>query len=206
MGGSHAGSRHGRRGLTIYLAAALLALAAATPVAAAKRADAPRIDALEVRMEGDSRIAVSFRVANGLAGKEMERIRSGLPVEQRHRVEIVSKRALGLWSAKVHSRVRVDTSAVYDSLTGRYELTRTLEVGPGKNRPPRIQEESRTTESLDEVRSWMTEFGSLPSLDLPDAVPRARLRVRVSSTLGRRFVLYLFPDKLTVSAEQPLEP
>jgi hypothetical protein len=191
--------------LTGRLAAALLPLVAVAPAAASKGAEAPRIEALEVR-QVDDRIEVSFRVVNGLALKETERIRSGLPVRQRHRVEVVSKRAVPLWPAKVHRGLRIDTSAVYDSLTGRYELTRKLAIGGRKNLPPLVREDRRATESFDEVRSWMTEFDALPPLELPDSAANARLRVRVSSTLRRRFVLYVFPGKVSVSAERRLEP
>jgi hypothetical protein len=191
--------------VTRTLAAGLLVLClAAAPIEAAKRADEPRIDPLDARRAGD-RIDVSFHVANGLAAETLDRIRSGLPVAQRHRVEVLGRRAIPLWPAKVHARLRIDTSAVYDSLTRRFDLKRSIQIGPRKKKTT-VVEEHHSTDSIEEVRSWMTEFDVLPALELPEAAQGARLRVRVESTLGRRFVFYMFPARLTVSAERKLEP
>jgi hypothetical protein len=187
------------------LAAGLLLLCAAAPVEAADQSRKPRIDPLDARRL-DERVSISFHVANGLAADTLDRIRSGLPVAQRHTVEVLGRRSVPLWPAKVHTRMRIDTSAVYDSLTRRYDLTRTIRLGPKKKKQATLAEEHHSTDSIDEVRSWMTEFDVLPELELPEAALDARLRVRVESTLGRRFVLYMFPARLSVSAERKLEP
>jgi hypothetical protein len=182
--------------VTRTLAVGLLVLClAAAPIEAAKRADEPRIDPLDAQ-RGDDRIDVSFHVANGLAADALDRIRSGIPVAQRHRVEVLGRRAVPL---------RIDTSAVYDSLTRRFDLKRSIQIGPRKKQAT-VVEEQFSTDSIEEVRSWMTEFDVLPALELPEAAQGARLRVRVESTLGRRFVFYMFPARLTVSAERKLEP
>ena len=52
----------------------------------------------------------------------------------------------------------------------------------------------------------MTEFDRLPALELPERARGAKLRVRVRSTLGRRYVMFLFPARIDVSAERSLEP
>ena len=44
----------------------------------------------------------------------------------------------------------------------------------------------------------------MPALTVPDAAGTARLRVRVESTLGRRFVFYMFPARLKLTAERRL--
>ena len=191
--------------MTRTLAAGLLLLClAAAPIEAAKRADEPRIDPLDAQRTGD-RIDVSFHVANGFAADTLDKVRSGLPVIHRHRVEVLGRRSVPLWPAKVHARLRIDTSAVYDSLTRRFDLKRSIRIGPRKKQGSLV-EEHHSTDSVEEVRSWMTEFDVLPALELPEAARAARLRVRVESTLGRRFVLYMFPARLTVSAERKLEP
>lgn len=188
-----------------FLAAGLLLLFfAAATTEAAKRNDEPRIDPLDVRRIGD-RIDVRFHVANGLPADTVERIRSGIPVAHRHRVEVLGRRAVPLWPAKVHARLRIDTSAVYDSLTRRFDLQRSIRVGLRKKNAT-VVEERDSTDSIEEVRAWMTEFDTLPPLELPEAARGSRLKVRVESTLGRRFVLYMFPARLTVSAERKLEP
>jgi len=66
--------------------------------------------------------------------------------------------------------------------------------------------ERRTTELTEEARSWMTEIDEIPPLDLPPDEPHVRLRVRVESAFDRKYVLYLFPSRRTVSAERPVEP
>lgn len=204
MGRKQARSRRGGRGVTRTLVAGLLLCLATAPIAAAKRADQPRIDPLDAHRAGD-RIDVSFHVANAFSEDTLDRIRSGLPVAHRHRVEVLGRRTVPLWPAKVHARLRIDTSAVYDSLTGRFNLKRSIQIGPRKKKAS-VVDEHYSTDSVDEVRSWMTEFDRLPALELPEAAQEARLRVRVESTLGRRFVLYMFPARLTVSAERKLEP
>jgi hypothetical protein len=189
------------------LAAGLLLLCcAAAPADAAKSPARPCIDPLDVRRH-DDRVAVSFHVANGLGEDTLGRIRAGLPVAQRHRVDILGRRSAPLWTAKVHARMRIDTSAVYDSLTHRYDLERTIRLMPRKQKKQAIvTKQHQSTDSIAEVRAWMTEFDALPPLELPESALDARLRVRVESTLGRRFVLYMFPARLTVSAERKLEP
>jgi hypothetical protein len=193
--------------LTGRIAAAVLPLIlAVAPAEAAKQSDEPRIEALEVERL-DDRVVVSFRVTNGLTADALDRIRSGLPVAQRHKVEVVGRRAVSLWPAKVYRRLRIDTAAVFDSLTRRYELTRKIEVLPRKKKqPPVLAEEHHATDSIEEVRSWMTEFQELPTIELPASALTSRLRVRVESMLGRRFVFYMFPARLKVSAEHNLEP
>jgi hypothetical protein len=191
--------------VTGRLAAVGLLLGLATaPIEAAKRPDQPRIEPFVAERSSD-RIDVSFHVANGVAPETLDRIRSGLLVTQRHRVEVLGRRPVPLWPAKLHARLQIETSAVYDTLTRRFELRRTLRVGMRKKRATVI-EEQRSTDSVEEVRSWMTEFDTLPALELPETVREIRLRVRIVSTLARRFAFYVFPSKVTVSAERKLEP
>jgi hypothetical protein len=172
-------------------------------VGAAEPEARPRIDPLEVQRLGDS-VQVAFRLTFGLAEEEIERLHSGLAVTHRHVVEVLGRRPVPLWPAREQGRLRVETTAVFDSLTGRYELTRTLQVGLRKNAVETV--ENRSSTSLDDVRAWMTVFEDLPPLDLEPTARDIRLRVRVESTLWRHFFLYLFPAKLTVSAERALEP
>jgi hypothetical protein len=189
-----------------FAAAVLLLAVIAAPAAVADKSDKPRIDLLEVRRE-DDRVVVSFHVPNALADETLERLHSGLPVEHRHRVELVARRSMPLWPAKVLGRVRVDTSAVFDRLTLRFELSRSVRAGPRDSKKWVVVDEQRhSTASVDEVREWMTHFDALPALDLPESARGSRLRVRVESTLDRRFVWYMFPSKLTLSAERKLAP
>ena len=102
--------------------------------------------------------------------------------------------------------MRIVTTAVYDSLTQRYELLRTIELGKRRDRGLPPLEQRTQTESIEEMRVWMTEFDKLPALELPESARDVQLRVRVRSTLGRHYVFFLFPARIDVSAERRLEP
>ncbi len=102
--------------------------------------------------------------------------------------------------------MRIVTTAVYDSLTQRYELLRTIELGKRRDRDPPPLEQRTQTDSIEQMRDWMTEFDQLPDLELPETARDAQLRVRVRSTLGRHYVLFLFPARIDVLAERRLEP
>jgi len=183
----------------------LLALAAAPAQDARESAKGkPRLELSEARRDG-GRVAVSFRLANVLDEEALEQMRSGVPVVYRHRLEVLGRRRV-FWPSKEHASMRIVTSAVYDSLTQRYELLRTIEPGKRRDRGRPPLEERTQTESIEKVRAWMTEFDQLPALELPGTARDVPLRVRVHSTLGRHYVLFLIPTRIDVSAERRLEP
>lgn len=190
------------------LEGALLALALIAAGGSTSFAGSPakaRIGELQVSSDGE-RVSVSFRVEQAVGDDTLAKIESGLVVEQRHRIEVIARRSVPLWTGKAIAKLRVDTSAVYDTLTRRFDLLRTTRVWPGETgKWSVVAEESHSTTSPEEVREWMSVFDSLPALELPAAAGDARLKLRVESTLGRRFVWYLFPSKLTASAEQKLD-
>ena len=124
----------------------------------------------------------------------------------RHRVEVLGRRTAAPWPSKRHASMRIVSTAVYDSLIQRYELLRTIELGKRRDRGRPPVEERTQTESIEQMRAWMTEFDQLPALELPETARDAQLRVRVRSILGRRYVLFLFPSRIDVSAERRLEP
>ncbi len=160
-----------------------------------------RLELSETRRDG-GRVAVSFRLANVLGTEALEQMRSGVPVVYRHRVQVLG----APWRSKEHASMRIVTTAVYDSLTQRYELLRTIELGQRRDQDHPPLEVRTQTESIEEMRVWMTEFDQLPALELPETAPDAQLRVRVRSILGRHYVLFLFPARIDVSAERRLEP
>ena len=189
--------------------ALLATIAGLSSVAAAQPSDEsrvkPRIESLETRREGSS-LLVSFRVAHGLTPQVQDRIHSGIPVTLRHRVEVVMPRG-ALWPSKTLTRVVIDTTATFDSLTEKYELARRVEVSRrSKKEPPLVLESAESTRSQTQMEAWMTEFDELPPLDLAGAKPGARLRVQVESQIGRRYFLFVIPTRHTVSFEHNLEP
>lgn len=179
--------------------AGLLLALAADPA----RGAGPHIDPLNLSWDG-SRLAVSYRVADGLSEEALERVRSGIPITFRHRAEVLRRRPVPLWPAKVASRTLIEATAAYDSLTRRFELRRTIERVQGATTAG--DEQRTSTESEDEMRAWMTEFPETLVFDRQTSPREGRLRLRVESALGRRFVLLIFPTTVIVSAEQRLEP
>jgi hypothetical protein len=178
-----------------------LALLLAGVAQGAGKSEKPVIDGLTAQLEQD-RVLVSFRVANGLSDEALEKIHSGIPVTFRHRVELLSRRSFPLPS-KVLSRAVIETRAEYDSLTQRYSLFRTFIFrGRQKNPDAEPERESLVTQATEDVRAWMTEFADL-SLAAP-VTPKGRLKVQVESALGRRYILLIFPGRLSASAEYRL--
>jgi len=165
----------------------------------------PRLEVSEARRSGDH-AAVSFRLANVLGAEALEQMRSGVPVVFRHRVEVLARRSAAPWPSKRHASMHIVTSAVFDSLTQRYELSRTIDLGNRHGLDSSPLEERSQTDSIERMRVWMTEFDQLPVLQLPETTRDSQLRVRVRSTLGRHYIFFLFPARISVSAERGLEP
>lgn len=161
----------------------------------------PVIDGLTARLDQD-RVLVSFRVTNGLSDEALEKIHSGIPVTFRHRVDLLMRRSFPLPS-KVLSRAVIETRAEYDSLTKRYTLFRNFTFRGKKKPESQPEHQTRTTRATDEVRAWMTEVDDL-LLAVPGTAEERRLRVQVDSALGRRYVLLIFPGRISASAEYRL--
>jgi hypothetical protein len=155
--------------------------------------------------ENRDRATVSFRIENGLSEDALEKIHSGIAVDLSYRLRMTSKR-WALFPRKEEARTRIEVVAAYDSLTGQYELTRTIEIRSGRkrDRPPPIVE-SRETTSRDEMRRWMTEFEEIPLYDPGHPFEGTGLRVKLDSDLGRRYVMLVFPATIDASAEFDLE-
>lgn len=182
----------------------LLALPAPSPAAVGEaQAGRPRAGPLQLRRDGE-RLLVSYRVLDGLSAEALERIHSGIPVTFRHRVEVLSNRTLPWLPDKVHARAWLESTASYDSLTRRYALHRRFESRQ-KGRATVVYEQQHSTALEQEMRSWMTELSELPILELDRVGNDNRLRVRVESSFDRRYLLFLIPWSVKVSAEMQLE-
>ena len=188
----------------LCLVAGMLLQLSPGPVAAASKKPHVRIDGLEATLEHD-RATVSFRVTNGLSENAIERIHSGIEVEFEHRVEIVARRSF-LMPAERLAQTMIRTRAAYDSLTGRYSLYRTLNF---RTRPRNTVEplnDFLSTDSFEEMRRWMVELKEIPVFDPSRSLDGKKLRVRVRSNVGRRYVLLIFPSAIDAHAEQGLSP
>ena len=92
-------------------------------------------------------------------------------------------------------------------MTRRYDLLRRVEHRMRqKKQGPLTEEQRKLTDSLEEMRDWMTRFDEIPVFDPTRELRGRAMRVRVEVNLGRRYVLFVFPGTRSVSAETPLGP
>jgi hypothetical protein len=200
------------RSVTRKLLFGMMSLALlATPLTAADgpgEGAKPGIDGLSARLD-DNRALVSFHVSGAIGPETEELIHSGIPVLFRHKLEVLAKRNFPVLPlpARVLARTVVETRVEYDSLTRRYDLLRSIDHKSSKKKlKPPVEETKLVTDSLDEVRSWMTELEEIAVYDPSRMLRGERLRVHVEVSLGRRYVLLIFPGTLSTSAEIPLGP
>jgi hypothetical protein len=183
-----------------------LALVSPQPTPQPPERAKPKIVGLAATLE-DDRAVVSYRVSGGLSDEAEERIHSGISVALRHRIDVQAKRGIPLMPARTMARTIVETRVEYDSLTRRYDLVRKIEHKlKRKKMGPLGEEQRRITDSVDEMRAWMTELEEIPVFDPAVTLEGNRLRVRVQASLGRKYILWVFPTTHSVSAEVRLEP
>ena len=117
----------------------------------------------------------------------------------------MGKRPFPLWPPKELGRTVVVTTANYDSLTRQYQLMRTVEAdAKGIKGKIESEPENRATSDLDEVTAWMTEVREVLLL-VPVRDSDSARRVEVTSVLGRRWFLLMFPAQYTASGDYELE-
>jgi len=169
-------------------------------------AEKPRIDGLTVHVV-QPRALVSYRVAGGVTESALERIHSGLPVTFKHHLQVFAVRRFRMIPDKELARTVIETTAEYDSLTRQYKLTRRTEYWTRRRKDaPPPEETQRTTESVDELRSWMTELEDVAVYDPTRQLPDQTLLVKVESVVGERFALLMFPTAVGASAETRVDP
>lgn len=192
-----------------YLGELLVLGLLATPVLAvpaSAQSSKPVIEDLSARIEDDW-AWVSYDLVGVMDAEVEERIQSGIPVTFRHKLEVLSKRSVLLWPSKSLAQTTVETRVEYDSLTRRYDLLRRVEHRMRqKKQGPLTEEQRKLTDSLEEMRDWMTRFDEIPVFDPTRELRGRAMRVRVEVNLGRRYVLFVFPGTRSVSAETPLGP
>jgi hypothetical protein len=181
---------------------ALLAAGGLVTAGGAPVARAAAITGLEARVE-DGAVRVSFELRDAFSEELGERLHSGIPVTFRHRVELVLRRAFVLAPNRLLDRTVVETRIEYDALTRQYRLHRSARsrARRGETEPyPELVAE-RSTESLEDAVAWLTALRDVPVMLRAGVRDRGRLKVRVTSHLGKHLVLWVFPADDTVSAE-----
>lgn len=148
---------------------------------------------------------VSFGIEGAVDDEVIERLHAGLAVRFEHNVDLILKRS-ALLPSKVLARAQVKTRVEYDSLTRQYRLFRSLRnKTKRRSRSLLDYDVSRNTPSLHEAVDWLTRVEEVPLPLWPEIRDSERLRVRVSSDLGRRFILFVIPSSHSASAELRLE-
>ena len=182
-----------------------VSLAAPLFLAAAQHADKPAIGDIATEFR-EGRLFVAFRLENCLPEETVERIHSGIPVTFRHKLELLGPRSFPLATRRTEARTIVESRVEYDALIKRYTLERTVQIRSKATKqapePSRVQ---RVTASELEMRVFMTEIGVVPLYDPSRGRPAGRLKLKISSSIGRHYVMMIFPGHLTVSAERILE-
>lgn len=141
----------------------------------------------------DLGLEVSYRVEGAFPGAVEERLHSGFEIVYEHRVELVAERAW--WANRTREVAAFETAATYDSLTHRYSLE--LRAHDGSSGGP--ASERRVTDSVDEVRRFLTEVRGLRVAVPSELAGQERLELRVSCRLGRRWLLWMFPTSWVAS-------
>ncbi|MDH3628493.1 MAG: DUF4390 domain-containing protein [Acidobacteriota bacterium] len=164
----------------------------------------PSVTLTEARVD-DRGALVSFEIHGGLPKELLERIESGTPVTFRHRLELFARRPFPIPN-RVLGRTTVDTRVEYDTLGKQYVLSRTIRLRARKKRAQPPTEEHEVTDSVERMVDWMTRLDDLAIDDAGSDKFNDSRRVRVTTNLGRRYIMWIFPASLSVTAEQPLRP
>lgn len=164
----------------------------------------PSVELTEVSSE-ERGARVSFEIRDGVSEELLERIESGTPVTFRHRIELFARRPFPIPNL-VLGRATIDTRVEYDTLTRQFALLRTIRFRGRKKSPLPTIEDRETTESREQMVDWMTRVSDVNIDDAGSERFQGSRRVRVTSNLGRRYVMWIFPASLSVSAERPIQP
>jgi hypothetical protein len=130
----------------------------------------------------DGQLLVSFELPGGVTDEVRQTIRSGLQTSFVYDFEL--RRGVPLWLDRVLAVATVSATVQYDNLTGRHQLSRSIDG--------RV-EEARTTESEAEVERWLTRFERLPLFATEGLEPNSEYYVRVRARARPRSTWSLLP-------------
>ena len=130
----------------------------------------------------DGRVHVSWTVSAGLTPDMEQALQAGLTTTFTYDVDL--RRAVSVWFDRGVAVTTVATSAQYDTLTGRYQISRSVDG--------RI-EDSRVSEHKAEVAKFMTSFERLPLFSTADLEPNVEYLVRVRLRARPRVNWFFWP-------------
>lgn len=161
----------------LFLTLAALLAAAALPLGASVG------DIRVTPIIADGRVAASFTAAPGFGDDARAVVQSGLLLTMTFTVDL--KRPSGFWWDHTVSTATVAASVKFDTLTGVYQVTKSLDG--------QITWSERT-EDLGHVRDWMTQFDRVPLAagDRLEANADYYVQVRLRTSPRRTFSLWPF--------------
>lgn len=142
--------------------------------------DAPDVHVTTVARDG--RVHVSCTVSGGLTPDMEQALQSGLSTTFTYDVDL--RRAVNVWFDQGVAVSTVTVSAHYDTLTGRYQVSRSVDG--------RI-EDSRVSEQKGDVSKFVTSFERLPLFSTGDLEPNVEYVVRVRLRTRPRVNWFIWP-------------
>lgn len=130
----------------------------------------------------DGQVLVSFTTDAAVNAEVEGAIRSGLPTTFTYDVEL--RRGSIFWFDKLMGSARIAVTVRYDNLTRRYQVS-LMQDG-------RVAE-SRSTESADAVRRWVSIFESLPLFSTRELRSNTEYYVRVRGRTSPRNTWSFWP-------------
>ncbi|MEW5981555.1 MAG: DUF4390 domain-containing protein [Acidobacteriota bacterium] len=130
----------------------------------------------------DSHVLVSWTFADGALDQLNEAIDSGLTTSFTYDVDL--RRSVSVWFDRTISTATVAVSVRKDTLTGRYQLTRSIDG--------RV-EDSRVSDSGETVRTFMTAVDRLPLFPTSELQANVEYTIRVRVRTRPRVTWFFWP-------------
>jgi len=154
--------------------------------------DGPRVAEVAVKRDPTT-LTVGFRVESAFDDRLDEEMAAGLPVTFVHEVEIRRRRTF--WFNGLVAKKTIETTAVFDSGTRQFVLSRRVDGAPV---------ETSTTPQPEQARRFLCTVDGV-GVPLPSDLPADdRNELRLRSTLATRFLLFFPYDIETPWWEAPL--
>jgi len=130
----------------------------------------------------DGRVYVSSTVADGLMSDLEEAIQAGLATTITYEADL--REEVGIWFDRTIASATVSASVQYDTLTRRYQLSRSVDG--------RLAD-SRVSEDKADVKRFVLGFDRLPLFSTGELEPNAEYYVRVRVRTRPRVTFFFWP-------------
>ncbi|MCU0250074.1 MAG: DUF4390 domain-containing protein [Vicinamibacterales bacterium] len=130
----------------------------------------------------DGRVYVSSSASEGLMRDLDQPIQAGLSTTITYDADL--REEVGIWFDRTIASATVDASVQYDTLTRRYQLSRSVDGRIG---------DSKVTEDKAEVKRFALGFDRLPLFSTGDLAPNGEYYVRVRVRTRPRVTFFFWP-------------